>query len=129
MAGRRKPEQVLQRRPEAAGGSDLAVTLLASVSIAVPLLFYLHQHVEMLRYGYEIEQLKARRAELSDRRLELSAERAGRASLGRIEEQASLFGLVAPEPTAVYATGGPGPATEDAGDQTRPEVVRSARLE
>jgi hypothetical protein len=121
--------QVLERRREPSGGSDLAVTLLASVSIAVPLLFYLHQHVEMLRYGYEIEHLKERRAQLSDRRQELVAERAEGASLGRIEHQASLIGLVAPEPLAVYATGGPALEGDHEPDEKKTDSVRTARLE
>ena len=88
----------------------MAVTLLASVSIALPLLFYLNQHVEMLRFGYEIESLKERREVLVERQRHLLGERASRADLDRVEQGALDLGLVTPSPTAVYAARG-GPRT------------------
>lgn len=101
-------EQRLERHAAEAPVSDVAVTVLASVSIALPLLFYLHQHVQMLRYGYEIEALRVERTALVDRQRELEAEQARRASLGRVEEQARLLGLEAPRPADVYVgQGGP----------------------
>src|SRR5258706_3534713 len=91
-------------RRRAAG--DVAATLIASVAIALPLVFYLHQHVEILRLGYEIESLKERRVELAERALELRIERTQSASLQRVEDQATLLGLCAPEPTNVYVAKG-----------------------
>ena len=91
-------------RRQAAG--DIAVTAIASVAIALPLVFYLHQHVEILRLGYEIESLKGRRVEIAERSRELRVKRLEAASPARVEEQASLLGLVAPEPSDVYIARG-----------------------
>lgn len=150
MSARRKPAQVLERRSrEAAGrrtreaaGSDLAVTVVASLSIAAPLLFYLHQHVEMLRYGYAIESQKHERSRLVEKRRELQSERDRAASLGRVEEQATLIGLEPPPASAIYAVGGPSDEEEaepsasarheTSGDAARPAAsprTRTARLE
>jgi len=94
-------------RPQ--GGSDVAVTVLASVAIALPLLFYLRQHVEILRYGYEIESLRERRAALVEQSRELTAQRLESASLERVAQQAPSLGLAAPEPDHVLvATAGVG---------------------
>ena len=73
MRARRTLRQTLPRRSRTGHVSDLAVTLLASVAIALPLVFYLNQHVEMLRYGYEIESLKEHRMVLVERQRHLLA--------------------------------------------------------
>ena len=106
MMRRRVLHQEVER-PREAAGSDLAVTVLASFSIAVPLLFYLHQHVEMLRYGYEIEALEQRKVALVERHRELMASRDQSSSLGRAEEQATAAGLVPCEAVTLDAVGGP----------------------
>ena len=93
---------------------DILVTAIASVAIALPLVFYLHQHVEILRLGYEIESLKDRRVEIAERSRELRVRRMESASLARVEEQASLLDLVAPEPTDVYIARGQAPSGEAA---------------
>lgn len=100
-------EQRLVRRSQRSPASDLMVTVVASVSIALPLLFYLHQHVEMLRHGYEIEALEERRTALVERGRELEVARAEAASLSRVEEQARILGLEAPAPGDVYSAKGP----------------------
>jgi cell division protein FtsL len=106
---RRTKEQRLERRREHRAASDVAVTVMASVSIALPLLFYLHQHVEMLRTGYEIDTLKQRRELLVERQRQLRVERARRADLARIEEAAGKLGLRAPEPQDVQGVKGRSP--------------------
>jgi hypothetical protein len=122
MSSRRKTRQEAGRLQ---GGSDVAVTVLASVAIALPLLFYLRQHVEILRYGYEIESLRERRAALVERTRELSAQRLESASLERVAEQAPSLGLVAPEPDHVLV------ATTGVGEVARQEPAgrMTARLE
>src|SRR5687768_12988604 len=107
MMRRRVLHQGVERPREAGGGSDLAVTVLASFSIAVPLLFYLHQHVEMLRYGYEIEALEQRKVALVERHRELMASRDRSSSLDRAEAQAAKLGLVPCETVALDGIGGP----------------------
>ena len=67
---------------------------------------HLHQHVEVLRYGYEIESLQARRAELVERARQLGVERLQAASLERVESQAAASGLVRPGPGAVLVAAG-----------------------
>ena len=99
---RKVKEQRLKRRGDHRAASDVAVTVMASVSIALPLLFYLHQHVEMLRTGYEIDSLKERRQVLVERERQLRAERAERSDLARVEEAAGKLGLRAPEPEDVH---------------------------
>ena len=99
---RKAREQRLERREEHRAASDVAVTVMASVSIALPLLVYLHQHVEMLRTGYEIDSLKERREVLVERERQLRAERAERSDLARVEEAAGRLGLRAPAPEDVH---------------------------
>jgi hypothetical protein len=82
--------------------SDLTTTVAASIAIALPLMFYLRQHVEILRYGYEIESLKERRAALAERSKDLAVERAEAASLPEVERRAEALGLVAPDPRDVF---------------------------
>ena len=110
--------------------SDLAVTVIASIAIALPLMFYLHQHVEVLRYGYEIESLQARRAELVERARQLRVERLEAASLERVESQAAAAGLVRPGPGDVLVAAG-GKARDGAPAAPIPENRPSltARLE
>ena len=111
------------RRKRAA--SDLATTVLASVAIALPLMFYLRQHVEILRYGYEIEALKERRAELAEAARELSVQRASAAALPGIESRAAALGFVAPDPRDVYVAVEDGPNATPGGST----VPVTARLE
>jgi hypothetical protein len=111
------------RRKRAA--SDLTTTVLASIAIALPLMFYLRQHVEILRYGYEIESLKERRAELQEQSRELSIQRASAAALPEIERRAAALGLVAPAPSDVFVAVEDGPNATPAGST----VPQTARLE
>ena len=111
MLTERHVEQRLERQPAREPIADLGVTVLASVSIALPLLFYLHQHVQMLRHGYEIEALEEQRTELADRHRELSVAVAEVSALSRVEPQARQLGLEAPRPTDVFVGQG-GPAQD-----------------
>lgn len=116
-------------RRRAAG--DIAVTAIASVAIALPLVFYLHQHVEILRLGYEIESLKDRRVEIAERSRELRVKRSESATLARVEEQAALLGLAAPAPSDIYiARGHEPPRGGSASVAERESMARmTARLE
>jgi hypothetical protein len=103
MAARKRVEQQLKRKSGRSRPSDVAVTVMASVSIALPLMFYLHQHVEMLRYGYEIDSLKERRQLLVEKQRGLRAERSSLSDLRLVEEKAGERGLQAPAPLDVYS--------------------------
>lgn len=106
--------------------SDLTTTVLASVAIALPLMFYLRQHVEILKYGYEIEALEERRAGLLENSRELSIERSRAASLPEAWRRAQSLGFVAPDPRDVFAA--VGEETHDSAPNG-PAVPMTARLE
>ena len=93
------------------GSADILATVVASVAIALPLVFYLHQHVEILRLGYEIESREA--------------------SLGRVEEQAALMGLSAPPASNIYLASSPMAAGGESATIAAAECEQSvvARLE
>jgi uncharacterized protein HemX len=111
--GERRPKEPVRKGSRPAplpsrrkgGASDLTVTVLASIAIALPLAFYLKQHVSILRYGYEIESLQEQRAQLDERSRELRAERSQAASLGTVEARAAELGLAPPQASDVYIAG------------------------
>ena len=75
--------------------SSLGVGLL----ILLGGLFYVWQHIQAVRLGYEIEQLKKGRAALVQRERELTLEIAGLKSPKRIEEVArGRLGFITPAP-------------------------------
>lgn len=123
MLTERHVEQRLERRPEREPIADLGVTVVASVSIALPLLFYLHQHVQVLRHGYAIEDLERQRVELVDRQRELTVAVADVSSLARVEDEARRLGLEAPRSTDVFVGKG-GPSTAE-GRKTTAGPARS----
>ncbi|MEM7245672.1 MAG: hypothetical protein AAF533_10030 [Acidobacteriota bacterium] len=91
----RVKEQQLSRRRDGLSG-DLMVTVVASISIALPLLFYLNQHSQLLTHGYAMEELEQVRSELRKSRRDLLVERARLSELSRIERAASEQGLTRP---------------------------------
>lgn len=65
--------------------------------LLVPVLFYLWQQVEFIRYGYRVESLRAEKARLTEWNRQLRLERATLQDLKRIEHLAALrLGLVPP---------------------------------
>ena len=104
------PEVRVRATATRQGSADILATVIASIAIALPLVFYLHQHVEILRLGYEIESLKEHRVELAERSRELRVERTREASLGRVEAQAARMGLSAPEASSIYIASSPAAA-------------------
>ena len=117
--------------PRQHGSSDIVATVIASIAIALPLVFYLHQHVEILRLGYEIESLKERRVELAERSRELRIEKTREAGLDRVEEQAALLGLSAPSGSDIYLASSPVAACDESAPIAAAENGQSvvARLE
>ena len=91
-------------RPRSA--SDLATTVMASIAIALPLMLYLSQHVEILKHGYEIEALQRQRAELGEQARELALTRAVAVSMPEVERRALALGLVPPPSTDVFVVTG-----------------------
>lgn len=65
--------------------------------LLVPVLFYVWQQVEFIRYGYRVESLRAEKARLTEWNRQLRLERATLQDLKRIEHLAALrLGLVPP---------------------------------
>ena len=104
--------------------SDLATTVMAALAIALPLVLYLHEHVEILKYGYQIDALKQQQAQLQESARELSVESAQAASLPAVASKAAAMGLIAPAPQDVYVAAG-----EDAAVVPQQPIPIQARLE
>lgn len=104
--------------------SDLATTVMAALAIALPLVLYLHEHVEILKYGYQIDALKQQQAELRESARDLSVERAEAASLPAVASRAVAMGLIAPASQDVYVA-----AEEDASAVPQQPIPIQARLE
>jgi cell division protein FtsL len=63
----------------------------------VPVLFYVWQQVEYIRYGYQVEQLREERSRLVEWNRQLKLERATLLNLRRVEKVAAgQLGLVPP---------------------------------
>lgn len=82
------------------------IELLPALGIGALLLFgalfYVWQHIQVVRLGYEIEQLKTERAALVQREKELMLKIARLKSPKRVEEIArQKLGLVAPAPSQI----------------------------
>lgn len=84
------------------GRIDLLSSLAIGLLLLLGSLFYVWQHIQVVRLGYEIERLKAERAALAQREQELILEVAQLKSLKRVEEIArDRLGLTTPRPGQV----------------------------
>ncbi len=81
---------------------DLVPTLLLGGLVLLGVLFYVWQHIQVVRLGYEIEQLQGERIALLRREKELRFDLARLRSLRRVEEIARRqLGLTTPVPGQV----------------------------
>jgi cell division protein FtsL len=64
---------------------DMALVLMLTVLIAGAVLFYVWQQVEMIKFGYKIEQMKEERNALQELNREVKLERSYLRRLERIE--------------------------------------------
>jgi len=81
---------------------DLLPPFVLGFLLLLGLLFYVWQHIQVVRLGYEIERLKGERTALIQRERELSLEVAQLKSLKRVEEIAKGdLGLTSPTPGQV----------------------------
>jgi cell division protein FtsL len=64
------------------------------------------QHLQCVRAGYEIEDLKAQRVTLQESNYQLRLRQAARADPQRIDTQARKLGMVSPSPQQVIPWGG-----------------------
>lgn len=91
--------QHLVKERDQARARDLRRVVWICAAILAPVLFYVWQQVEYIRYGYQVEQLRAERSRLIEWNRKLKLERATLLNLKRIEKVASgRLGLVPPSP-------------------------------
>lgn len=82
---------------------DLLPVLLVGVLLVAGALFYVWQHVQVVRLSYKVERLDSERASLAKRERELTLEVARLKSLRRVEEIArGQLGMVTPAPGQLY---------------------------
>ena len=89
--------QRLVKERDDARARELRRVVWICTGLLLPILFYVWQQVEFIRYGYRIEQLRADKARLIEWNRQLELERATLLDLKRIERMASgQLGLVPP---------------------------------
>jgi len=91
----RRPINLEQRR-------EFLVLLGLSVAVFIFVFLFSWQHFQCVRYGYQIEQLKSKRADLEQRNHQLRLEEASLADPHRIDTLARRSGLTSPSPQQIY---------------------------
>jgi cell division protein FtsL len=89
---------------------ELLLVALLVVTLLLPLLGYVWNHMEYIRVGYEVEALKRDRVAQVELRERLRIEKSSLESLARVEGLAAkTLGLVAAEGSEVRVTEAPAP--------------------
>ncbi len=89
--------QHLVKEQDQARARELRRVVWICAAILVPVLFYVWQQVEYIRYGYQLEQLRSEKNRLLEWNRQLELERATLLNLGRVEKVAAdKLGLVPP---------------------------------
>jgi len=102
MVSFRRPVSPVPRRARHRPG-EMVVLALAVLCVTAPVLLALWQRGELLRYGYQIEELKDERARLAELERKLLVERANLESLAAVERAAREdLGLVNPPNDHIY---------------------------
>ncbi|PWB78272.1 MAG: hypothetical protein C3F08_08925 [Candidatus Methylomirabilota bacterium] len=100
--GRERAGSLLKPRVDQIRRFDLLQTLLLGGVVLIVVLFYVWQHVQVIRLGYQVESLMGERAGLLQQQKELRVEVAQLKSLRRVEEMARRqLGLTGPKPGQV----------------------------
>ena len=100
--GQDRASTFLQPRVDQIRRFDLLPSLCLGSLVLLGVLFYVWQHIEVVRLGYEIEQLQAERITLHRGEKELRFDLARLKSLRRVEEIARRqLGLTSPAPGQV----------------------------
>ena len=98
----RRPTAPVSRKARRRPGEILAL-VVAVLCVTAPVILALWQRGELLRYGYEIEDLKSERARLDELKRKLLVERAHLESLGVVEKAArNDLGLVDPADEQIF---------------------------
>jgi cell division protein FtsL len=96
--GRDRASSLLKPRFDQIRRFDLLQSLLLGGVVLVVILFYVWQHIQVVRLGYQVEYLTGERAGLMRQQKELRLEVARFKSLRRIEEIARRqLGLTSPK--------------------------------
>ena len=102
--GRDRASSLLKPRVDQIRRFDLLQSLLLGGVVLVVVLFYVWQHVQVVRLGYQVEYLAGERAGLIQQQKELRVEVARLKSLRRVEEIARRqLGLTTPKSGQVIA--------------------------
>lgn len=88
--------QHLVKERDEARARELRRVVWICAAMLVPVLFYVWQQVEYIRYGYRLEELRAERSRLVEWNRQLKLERATLLNLKRVEMAAGKLGLVPP---------------------------------
>ena len=98
----RRPDQPVSRK-QTRGPGEIATLVLIVLAVTTPVILSLWQRGELLRYGYEIENLKQERDSLAELKRKLLVERSSRQSLPLVEKIARRdLGLVEPSSNQVH---------------------------
>ena len=91
------------RRPILSARTQELLAMTATVALLVgAVLFYVFQHLQVVRLGYEVERLRGERAALVEQGRALSLEAARLRAVKRVEAVArGQLGMVAPAPGQV----------------------------
>jgi cell division protein FtsL len=96
---------------------ELAAIFAAAMLFVFGLLVYVRQHLEVIRLGYRIEEVRHQRAELLERQRHLILERAYLRNPRRVDEIARLrIGMVDPPAGQWVAVVGPHPGPLPGGE-------------
>ena len=89
--------QCLVKERDQARARELQRVVWICAAMLVPVLFYVWQQVEYIRYGYRVEQLRSEKSRLVEWNRQLKLERATLLNLRRVEKVAAgQLGLVPP---------------------------------
>jgi cell division protein FtsL len=89
--------QHLVKERDQARARELRRVIWICAAMLLPVLFYVWQQVEYIRYGYQVEQLREERSRLVEWNRQLRLERATLLNLRRVEKVAAgQLGLVPP---------------------------------
>ena len=99
-AGRRVAlNQRLVKERDLARARELRRVVWICVALLLPVLLYVWQEIEYIRFGYQVEQLRAEKSRLVEWNRQLKLERATLLNLKRIEALGrTRLGLVPPDP-------------------------------
>jgi cell division protein FtsL len=99
---RKRYQNQIVREKDRKWFKDMALVLMLTLLIAGAVMFYVWQQVEMIKFGYKIEQMKKEKGVLQELNRELKLERSYLRRLERIENIAKQkLHMIEPEDNCV----------------------------